>query len=51
MSLQEKQEQCQERITRLEDMNGTFSTLVDDDQSQIRNDVEEDQKEFKRSKQ
>ena len=59
LSLQEKQEKCLERIARLEEMNGIFSTekkellsgSVDDDQSQIRNDVEEDQKEFKRSKQ
>ena len=57
MSLQEKQERCLERITRLEEKNGIFSTekkevlsgSVDDDQSQIRNDVEEDQKEFKGS--
>ena len=50
MSLQEKQERCLERITRLEEKNGIFSTekkevlsgSVDDDQSQIRNDVEED---------
>jgi len=26
MTLQEKQEKCQERITRLEEMNGPFST-------------------------
>ena len=26
LSLQEKQEKCQERITKLEEMNGIFST-------------------------
>ena len=49
-TLQTTQEKCQERIGRLEEICGTLSTgSVDDDQSQIGNDVEEDQKEFKGS--